>query len=340
MPTFVRTQEIEHAIGPDGSFALRVTSPDAELRAVEGDTARVRIHFELRAPSDTEADELFEHVRFHVRQEARLLEVTEPKRGGSGLGSIVRMLGMGSDRLEVSISAEVPAGAEIAYNGVSADLAASGFRGHQQYRTVSGDLVLDQLAGDVRVRAVSGDVSIRADDRIGLEMNTVSGDVSAFAPRFEKLGLATVSGDVEVEGELAGGQRHRVETVSGDLSLGVVGGLALEVRGLSSDAEVSVPHRSEGSRDRRRYTIGDGAAELLFSSMSGDVSVRPTRRFAGSAPSRPAPPAPPTPPRPPRPPKKPAIGADEQLAILQALERGEIDVDEAAAQLAGGEPDA
>ena len=140
----------------------------------------------------------------------------------------------------------VPRPTEIAYNGVSADLAASGIRGHQQYRTVSGDLVLDRLAGDVRVRAVSGDISLRADDRIGLEMNTVSGDVSAFAPRFEKLGLATVSGDVEVEGELAGGPRHRVETVSGDLSLGVVGGLALEVRGLSSDAEVRSPTARRG----------------------------------------------------------------------------------------------
>jgi hypothetical protein len=151
-----------------------------------------------------------------------------------------------------------------------------------------------------------------------LEMNTVSGDVSAVAPRFDELRLVTVSGDVELEGEFAPRAQHRVETVSGDLSLGVVDGLTLEVRGLSSDTRVSVPHRSEGSRDRRRYVIGGGEGSLLFSSMSGDASVRPGRRLTA-----PIPPTPPTP-----------ADADDQLAILRALEAGEIDVDEAASRLA------
>ena len=329
MATFVRTQEIDHEIGPSGRLALRVVSPDVELRAVAGNQARVRIQFELRAATEAEADELFERVRFHVTKGTHSLEVSEPKRGDSGIGTIVRILGMGSASVDVAVSAEIPAGAELAYDGVSADLTATGFRGEQEYRTVSGDLVLDRLAGDVRVRGVSSDISIRAEDPLRLELNTVSGDVSAFAPRFEELRLVTVSGDIEVEGELATERQHRVETVSGDLSIGVVGGLTLEVRGLSTDASISVPHRAEGSRDRRRYVIEGGEASLQFSSMSGDVMARPSRRF-----SAPTPPAPPVSPEPPTPPAGP-VGPDEQLRILQALERGEIDVDEAAARLAG-----
>ena len=334
MATFVRTQEIEHEIGPGGRFGLRVTSPEVELRATDGGVARVRVQFELNASSDSEADELFEHARFHVNQAPGSLEVSEPKRGDSGLGTIGRILGIGT-KVETSITAEVPAAADLTYDGVSADLSTAGFRGRQQYRTVSGDLVLDRLGGNVRVRGVSSDVSIRADDPLDLEMNTVSGDISAFAPRFDYLGLVTVSGDVEVEGELADGRDHRVETVSGDLSVGVVGGLSLEVRGLSTDALISVPHRSEGSRDRRRYIIGGGDASLLFSSMSGDVMARPSRRFSESV-QPPVPPAPPTPPTAPTPP----IGPDQQLEILQALERGEIDIDEASERLAGRGTDA
>ena len=329
MATFVRTQEIDHEIGPSGRLALRVVSPDVELRAVAGNQARVRIQFELRAATESEADELFERVRFHVAKGTHSLEVSEPKRGDSGIGTIVRILGMGSASVDVAVSAEIPAGAELAYDGVSADLTATGFRVEQEYRTVSGDLVLDRMAGDVRVRGVSSDISIRAEDPLRLELNTVSGDVSAFAPRFEELRLVTVSGDIEVEGELATERQHRVETVSGDLSIGVVGGLTLEVRGLSTDASISVPHRAEGSRDRRRYVIEGGEASLQFSSMSGDVMARPSRRF--SAPTAPAPPASPEPPTPPAGP----VGPDEQLRILQALERGEIDVDEAAARLTG-----
>jgi hypothetical protein len=331
MATYVRTQEISHQIGAGGRFALRVTSPDAQLRAGGGDTASVRVEFELRADSEEEADEYFERLRFRVRHADGVLEVSEPRRDDSGIGSIARLLGIGSARLEVSISAEVPATAEVAFEGVSSDVTAAGFRGSQHYRTVSGDMVLDRVAGEVRVRDVSGDVSIRAEEPVRLEVNTVSGDVSAIAPRFDDLRLVTVSGDVELEGDFAPAGSHRVETVSGDLSLGIVDGLTLEVRGLASDTRVSLPHRSEGSRDRRRYIVGDGGGSLLFSSMSGDASVRPGRRL-GLVP--PAPAAPPSVPKaPPTPPLPSPVDPDEQLAILRALEAGEIGVDEAAARL-------
>jgi hypothetical protein len=334
MATYVRTQEITHDIGARGRFALRVTSPDVELRGGDGTTATVRIKVELRAGSEEEADALFERLRFHVRQADGILEVTEPRRDDAGIGGIIRLLGIGSVRVDdASVSAVLPEAAEIAFEGVSTDVTASAFRGAQQYRTVSGDLVLDDVAGDVRVRTVSADVSIRAEEPMRLEMNTVSGDVSAVAPRFDALRLVTVSGDVELEGEFAPRGQHRVETVSGDLSLGLVDGLTLEVRGLSSDTRVSVPHRSEGSRDRRRYIIGGGEGSLLFSSMSGDVSVHPGRRIAASIPTAPSD-------RPEAPPAASTPGADEQIAILRALEAGEIDVDEAAARLAGRTTDA
>lgn len=333
MATYVRTQEISHEIGARGRFMLRVTSPDVELRAGDDTTATVRIKIELRAGSEEEADELFERMRFHIRQADGLLEVTEPRRDDSGIGSIVRLLGIGSARVDdASVDAVLPPGTEIVFEGVSTDLTASGFDGSQQYRTVSGDMVFDRVAGNVRVRDVSGDVSIRAEEPLRLAMNTVSGDISAVAPRFEELRLVTVSGDVELEGDFAEGGHHRVETVSGDLSLGVVDGLTLEVRGLSSSTRVSVPHRSEGSRDRRRYVIGGGEGSLQFSSMSGDASVHPGRRL--SAPIAATPPTPPTPPTAPAP-----VGADEQLEILRALEAGEIGVDEAAARLAGRKAD-
>ena len=334
MATYVRTQEISHDIGPRGQFVLRVTSPDVELRAGEGTTATVSVKIELRAGSEEEADELFEHMRFRVRSDDGSLEVTEPRRDDSGIGSIVRLLGIGSARVDdASVDAVLPVGTEIAFEGVSTDLTASGFGGSQQYRTVSGDMVLDRVSGHVRVRDVSGDVSIRAEEPLRLEMNTVSGDISAVAPRFDELRLVTVSGDVEIEGDFAASGQHRIETVSGDLSLGVVDGLTLEVRGLSSDTRVSVPHRSEGSRDRRRYVIGGGEGSLQFSSMSGDASVHPGRRLSAAIP--PTPPVPPAAPTPPMPP----VGVDEELAILRALEAGEIGVDEAAARLAGRKTD-
>jgi hypothetical protein len=310
MATFVRTQEIAHEIGERGRLALRLTNPDVQMRADDGTVARVRITFEIRASTDAETDEIFDRLRYRVTEGAGSLEVAEPKHGaGAGLGSLGRLFGIGSGQVDTSIEVDAPRLSDLRYEGVSADLTATGFIGSQEYRTVSGDLVLDAIGGDVRIKGVSSDISLRAGAPLSaLEINTVSGDVSGFAPRIEQLRAATVSGDV---------------------SLGVTDNLTLEVRGLSTDADIRLPHRSEGSRDRRRYVIGDGKAQLLFSSMSGDIEVRPPRR-AGQAPPPPPPLTPPTPPRP------PAIDDDEQLNVLRALERGEIDVEEATRRLGGG----
>jgi len=330
MATFVRVQEVEHELGPAGRFSLRVTNPDVELRAVEGTMARVRIEFELRGASDAEADETFATVQYRVQRGDGLLEVAEPKRIDTGLGAIGRLLGVSGLRVGSRVVAEIPARATVSYAGVSADVTGIGLRGRQEYKTVSGDLALSDLGGPIRVTGVSSDVSLRAEEPIRLHANSVSGDISVIAPRLEECRVVSVSGDVEVEGDLAAAE-HRVETVSGDLSLGLVGGLTLEVRGLSTDVSVAVPHRSEGSRERRRYVIGDGAATLHFSSMSGDVVVHPARRITV--------PSPPVAPRPPAPPSPP-LGPDEQMAVLRALERGEIDVDEASRRLAGTRTDA
>ena len=346
MAVFVRTQQVEHPIGREGRFALRVTSPDVEIHGTDEDVARVRVTIEIRAGSDAEADEILEQSGFQVTAGEGSLEVMEPRHSEKGLEALARIFGGGKASSVEAVQVDVPRRAHVEYDGVSADVTTTNLAGPQRFQTVSGDLFLDRAAGSLRLQGVSGDVSVRAAEPIALEASTVSGDLSAFAPMFETLRVGTVSGDVELEGQLDARATHRIETVSGDLSLGVNGPLTLEVRGLSSSVDINAPHRSEGSRDRRRYIVGDGGPELLFSSMSGDVSVSGARRGAGPGPIAPIPPIAPIAPIPPIPPippvapaRAPALDADAQLAVLQALERGEIDVDEAARRLAGGDSD-
>ncbi len=343
MATYVRLQEVEHAIGPTGRFALRVTSPEVELRAVDGDTVRATIEFSFQADSDADADARLERLRYEVVPRSGAVDLGEPRQGSGGIASIAQLLGIRGGRVDARVVAEIPAGADVSYNGVAGDVRATGFTRSQEFHTVSGDLVLNGAAGRVRVRGVSSDVTLHADDAVDLEINTVSGDIASIAPRYEALRMTTVSGDIVLEGTLATSGETRIETVSGDVRLGVSGGMTLEVRALSSDVSVGLPHRSEGSRDRRRYVVGDGAARVVFSSMSGDLVASAPRRSVPVAPTPPRPPTPPTAPVPPRapvppiPPDEPSTKAAQadQLEILRALERGEIDVDEAAARLAG-----
>jgi hypothetical protein len=333
MGSYVRTQTVEHDVGERGEVLLRLTSGDVQIRAVEGSTARLQAVFDLAAGSEQEADEQFERLSLRVEASRGRLEISEPRRNGHvSLAGLGRLVGLGGRRnLEVTL--EMPAHASLAFQSVSADLVATGLRGDQRYRTVSGDLVLNELAGRVELNAVSGDTTLRADGALDLDARSVSGNILAVAPRFESLRAATVSGDIEAEGALDAGPSHRTETVSGDLAIAPLNGVTLEVRGLSTEVHSSIPHRREGSRDRRRYVIGDGAATIRFNSMSGDVRVERPRRLHDAEP--PQPPAPPAP----APHRRP-MSDEERIELLRAVERGEIDVDEAARRLSGEQTDA
>lgn len=328
MATFVRTQSIDHGIGASGRLSLKVTSGDVVVRGVAGDAVRVRANYEIRANSDEEADRAFAEAQLQVERGDGYLTVEEPD-DHSSVGALVGRLFSGRGHIELNVTVQMPAGAELRLEGVSSDVIAEGLNGMQRYTTVSGDLSLTRLGGSARVNSVSGDVTLRADRPISVRADTVSGDLSVVAPAIRGLRANAVSGDVDIEGQLAMGEEYRVDTVSGDLGIGLLGGATFEVRGISSDVTSDLDHRIEGRQDRRRVVVGAGGPDFVFNSMSGDLSIRRPRRLDRMPPAPPEAPAPPTPPSPAAP------SADAQLAILEALERGEIDVEEATRRLSG-----
>jgi hypothetical protein len=337
MARYSRTQTITHDIGTGGRLSVKVTSADVRVRAREGDAAIVRASFDIPASSEQEADAVLDEVKLQSSTAPGELTVSEPNAaGGSGLGAIIGRMLAGRGDVDFSVEIELPRGASLELETVSGEVTADGLRGTQHYVTVSGDLFVDDTAGDLRVDTVSGDVVIRAELPVGAQVNAVSGDLSLTAPRLESLRLHTVSGDIEAEGELSAAGTFRVETVSGDFDIGLVGSATIEVRGIATDISSDVDHRIEGRLDRRRLVIGTGQPLLTFSSMSGDLGVRRPRRLPAAPPAAPLQASPPDAPSPP----SAQLHEDEQLAVLQALERGEIDVDEAARRLGGGGSDA
>lgn len=322
MATYVRTQTIEHEIGDDGRIAVRTTSSDTRIHATDGPVARIRATFEISADSEADADRIFAECQLRISRGSGSLEAEEPKNLPNALlGAVGRLLGR-SGHIEAEIEVEAPRGCELRYEGVSADVTSDGLRGNQRYATVSGDLLLTDVGGELRINGVSADVTIRGVDPLTLRSNGVSGDLSVMAPRFVALQANTVSGDLEIEGAFEPRGEHRLETVSGDATIGLVGGATFEVRGMATDVSCRLPHELSGQADRRRVIVGDGAARITFSSMSGDLSITWPRRISAEAPAG-----------------APASAgesseATEQLDVLRALERGEIDVEEASRRLA------
>jgi hypothetical protein len=313
MATYVRTQSIDHSVGERGKVSLGVTSGDVRVRGVAGGDAHIRATFEIPATSDADADRIFNEVQLRVSRSSGVL-TAEEHGGGHSVGSVIGRL-FGANPYQLSVEADLPAAASVELNTVSSDVDVIDLLGEQHYRTVSGDLSVANAGGSIRLESVSGDATIRAKGTLDLRSQGVSGDLNVAAPMLRSLSANTVSGDVELEAELDGAGTFRIETVSGDLEVGLVGDAIFEIHGLSTDVSSELDHRLEGQVDRRRLIIGQGGPRLVFNSMSGDVDVRRPRHI------NPRPSATPVP--------------QSQMEVLRALERGEIDVDEATRRLAG-----
>jgi hypothetical protein len=323
MGTYVRSQSIDHTVGERGRVSLKVTSGDIQLSGIPGGEAHIRATFEISASSDADADRIFEAVQLRVNRASGELSVQEHE-GPHSVGAVIgRIFGAGGG-YELTVEAEVPAATQLDLTAVSSDVDVTDLRGDQRYRTVSGDLSVSNAGGSVRLESVSGDATIRAEGSIAVQSQGVSGDLNVTAPILESLRATTVSGDVELEAQLDAKGDFRVETVSGELAVGLVGDATFEIHGLSTDVSSELDHRLEGQVDRRRLIIGSGSPRLVFNSMSGDVKVRRPRRIS-PRPASATPRAEPT-----------AAERQSELDVLRALERGEIDVDEATRRLAGG----
>lgn len=328
---------VEHDVGPDGRVDVRIASGEVSIRGTDATTARV---------VDLDGRDLSE--RFDIERGSGFLAVR------ARFGSLFSLA-----RRSTRLALELPRGATVRIEAANGALSASGLRGEQRYRTASGDIDLDAVEGSIAVDSVSGTASIRATGPLAVQVRTVSGRMRVRAGIVRAASLSTTSGQVEVEGDLARGVAYVIETVSGDALV-------------RTSSDVRVEAQSVSGRVRGAETgagTGRDPAVVRFRSISGDLRLERAAGPVGGvpvAPAAPLPPADPVTPAAPVPPAAPVApdapvppvapdaprgsvaerAADDdregrRLAILRALERGEIDVDTATRQLAeldeGGE---
>jgi DUF4097 and DUF4098 domain-containing protein YvlB len=290
--------EIRHHIGAKGTFSLNNVSGDIRIQGVEGGEAIVRARWEGGRDDRP--------LPLDVRRGDGSLSV---EYGDKNTWFSFRSHG------SVEFDVRVPFGARVEIQAVSADIESHGLRGDQSYKSVSGDLAIDGSGGRIDANSVSGDVSITAVAPLEANVTTTSGDIEAFAPMFEPVRMKTVSGDMNVRGGFAAGPQHTIESVSGDLYVETTTGLTVDTKkGLDFSR-----------KDSRPMVSGDGRANLRFRSLSGDA------RLSGFSAAQPA--ATPAPPQSPE-----TVNREDSLEILRALERGEIDVEEASRRLEGAGP--
>ncbi len=343
---------LDHPIGRHGRLAIRLASADIRINGEDGERATVRSPGGRPLPD-------------RVVIEAVDGGLTIREKDALGLT-------FGHGRQSVELEVGVPPETDVTVDTASGSVSGRGLHGPQHYRTASGELRLVEAAGRIDVNAVSGDVEMELSGTVELAIRTVSGDVRVAGGTLDVVRVQTTSGDVRLDTPLTAKTGNTIETLSGDVSLVASGGLRVHARTVSGDLSSTLPHRSEGRPGQRMAVIGDGDVELAFRSVSGDLRIhdgsgvrsRPVEPSAPSAPPAPGapelPPAPSIPQLPPLPPLPglsedrsalsrvdaisdgqaasgepgPSVADDGRLAILRALESGELDVRTALDRLA------
>lgn len=312
MTTHHRADTVAHEIGRRGELILRTHTGEVDVRAVDGDVARVR---------DDDGHDLTS--RFDIATLPGRLEVRARDRIGldPGIGRRHR----GGRHLTV----EVPAEASVSIDTASGRVRATGLRGEQRYRTVSGALELQAVTGAIGVDSVSGSVNVVAVGEVDLSGRLVSGDLRLDGGTLRSVAIGTTSGDVRLAAPLDGPGPYSLQTVSGDVEV-VAGsdGVRVDARTVSGDITSDATREHRGRRDSRSLDVGGAGQTLTFKSISGDLRVFGPSRGSGGVASH-ASPEPAAPPRAPEAPEEP----DPRLEVLRALEAGTIDIETATRRL-------
>lgn len=280
---------------------------------------------------------------------------------------------------DISIEIPRAIGGRVTVHTASGDVQTEDVASEIALNTASGDVRVARASGTLTVQTASGDVDIK-DARGHLRARSASGDVRVTSSQIEGFDVQTASGDLLLDALLTGDGHCSAQTASGDvrLTLRRPAGEAepsanLAFHTLSGDAHVSPPFRKI---ERRRWQAGsgEGGPRIEVTTASGDLSAgfaavdgafapapSPATFPVESFPTPPAAPAPPVAPTPPAAPPAPEARGESGLAasdaspegapltphvedvrqaVLEAVERGEIDIEEALRRLeaADGSP--
>ena len=256
---------------------MRISIGGGHVAVRTDDTAETTVEVEALRNDDVTREALEEMtIESQERGGGREVRVEVPKGRGGWLG----MLGRGP---KIGVRVDCPHGADVRVETSSADVDADGRFGDVEASTASGDLSFETIEGGLKATTASGDVSAEeiggsgsiktasGDAFVGralgaLSLNLVSGDIQV---REASAGLttATVSGDQEIEA-VSGGD-VKLQSVSGDVRVGIRPGLKLWIDASS----VSGSMRSELETEDAPPT-GDGpVVELRARTVSGDVQI-------------------------------------------------------------------
>jgi hypothetical protein len=266
-----------HAFETPDTPRLRVRNSAGLVTVEAGEGNRTTV--ELEALRDDDATrEAIANATVEAHGNEVTVEVGENK--GFGIGAVSISFGRTP---QVGIRIRCPEGAELDCSTASANLKASGRLGDVEAKSASGDVAVEHVSalrvqsasGDVRASYVDGEARIQTvsgDVRLGpvtgaIAATLVSGDFEADEGQSD-VAVKTVSGDQRVDAVREG--QIKLQSVSGDVRLGVRPGTRLHVEANSMSGDIN----SEFDvRDRPSEEPSGLEARLQIKTVSGDIEI-------------------------------------------------------------------
>jgi len=194
-------------------------------------------------------------------------------RSWEGLRRVMRHIGR-SFSLDLHIT--VPFTCDITLRTVNGDVEIRRVQGKVYVENAAGDIEMNEVRGNVLVKSASGDIEInRLQGRLGIQ--TASGDLTVDESELGALSVHTASGDIEITAALHPGTDYEIQTVSGDLTLNIPRDTPAKIdfETISGDLHSELAHRTERLGKRHRVmTINDGGDTVVrVRTTSGDVDI-------------------------------------------------------------------
>jgi putative adhesin len=267
-----------HVFDTPGKVALKIGLGGGQVSVETDDVGQTTVDVEALR-DDEVTREAIAAMTIEARERGGVHEVVveAPKRSQGWLGA----LGRGP---KIGVRVRCPHDADVRVNTSSADIEVDGRSGDVEVNTASGDVSLEHVTGTLKVNSASGDVSVHEIGAAGaiktasgdvrvqrahgtLSANLVSGDFE-LGEAFDDISIATVSGDQEVAA-LRGGERAKVQSVSGDVRVGIAPGLRLWIDGSSVSGSI----RSDLELEDAPADEEGPVVELRARTVSGDVQI-------------------------------------------------------------------
>lgn len=200
--------------------------------------------------------------------------------------------------LESHIEVQVPRGANVSVETLSADVEVADFGGRLELESMSGNFrvagevqaaVLESVSGNIRLdgnrtrvdaESVSGDVTLSGVAE-SVDVETVSGNVDVGASSVRNASLTSVNGRIEFNGVLASDARLDVEahssnvvvtlpeTTSATFDLGTFSGeITNDFGATAKSGQGFLPGR------RLEFTLGSGDASVSVECFSGNIRLK------------------------------------------------------------------